>query len=168
MKRSKYSVTNSVFYIFEFVWLAAMRRCWSWKQDGISKEDARTGEMEPGAWVGILWMGSWVQKYTSTAGATAIINGKKICLNDAVLTPDWSYRFLHNVSDASVGTMCSSLGWMHNYYFLVSPICKKHPCALACKSFVAFGKDQLSCPQLKSLSKYCVTVWINLYPSSEL
>lgn len=130
MKKSKYSVKNSVVYIFEFVYLAAMKRCWSWKQGGISKEDARICEMEPGAQVGILWMGSQVQKYTSTAGDTAIINGKKIYLNDAVLTPDWSYRFLHSVSDVSVGTMYSSLGWIHNYYCLVSdvlpPICKKH------------------------------------------
>lgn len=92
--------------------------------------------------------------------------------NLLVLTPDLSYRLLHSASDASVGTMCSSFAWMHNYYYFVSdvlpPVSKKYLCALAHGASVAFGKDHLSHLQLESLSKYCVTVWINLFPSSEL
>ena len=33
---------------FEFMGLTLTRRCWSWKQHCISKDDARTGEMEQG------------------------------------------------------------------------------------------------------------------------
>lgn len=100
-----------------------------------SKMVSVKSKMEPGTWAGILWTCSRVQKYINTA-ATAITNGKKIYLHDAVLTPDLSYRLLHSASDASVGTMCS-FGWMHNYYYyyfvsdVLPPVSTKHPCALA-------------------------------------